>query len=80
VLLSEYTPVAIICSVRPLAIFGMGGETSSETKVGAPTVKVVEPLTPFKVAEIVVVPGANALSLPSAATVAMSVLLEAQAT
>lgn len=36
-------PVAVNCSVSPAAIEGFAGVTAIETRVGAPTVKTVEP-------------------------------------
>ena len=43
--LSEKVPVAVNCSVAPLAIEGFAGVTAIDTSVGAVTVSVVEPLT-----------------------------------
>jgi hypothetical protein len=44
--LSEKVPVAVNCSVLPLAIEGFAGVTATDTSVAEVTVRVVEPLTP----------------------------------
>ena len=44
VLLSEYVPVAVNCSVPVVPIVGFAGVTAIETSVAAVTARVVEPL------------------------------------
>src|SRR5882757_6269955 len=78
--LSENTPVATSCKVRPLARLGAGGVISMPTSIGAVTVKVVEALFPERLAESVTLPATKALSIPCELTVAMAVLLEVQVT
>ncbi len=58
--LSEYVPVAVNCSVRPLAMLGLAGVTAIDSNVAAVTVRTVEPLTPLSIALIVEVPAAHA--------------------
>ena len=43
--LSEYVPVAVNCSVPPLATVGLAGETAIDRNTTALTVSTVEPAT-----------------------------------
>src|SRR5262249_680116 len=54
VLPSEKVPVAVNCWVKPAATLGLAGVTSSDWSTAAVTVKVVEPVTPLRVAAMVV--------------------------
>ena len=56
VLLSLKVPVATNCCVLPAAAVGATGVTARDTRVPVPTVRVVLPVTPEAVAEIVAVP------------------------
>jgi len=56
VLASLKVPVAVNCCVPPAAAVGFAGVTTSETSVPVPTVRVVVPVTPDAVAEIVTDP------------------------
>ncbi len=83
--LSLYLPVAVNCSVVPLAKEGVPGVTAIETSVtfGAETVSVVEPDTPADAADTVVLPIATALARPGlfdALNVATVVAADAQVT
>src|SRR5271169_670932 len=42
--LSEYVPVAVNCSVSPLAMLGLAGVTAIDCKAAAVTVSTVEPV------------------------------------
>ncbi len=64
VLLSLYVPVAVNCSVVPLAILGFGGVIASDTSVAGDTVSGVEPDTPPSAALRVVEPCAVAVARP----------------
>jgi len=70
VLPSVYVPVAMSCCVVPRAKDGFTGVTAIETKVGAVTFRVVEPLMPPLLAVTVVVPTATLATAPCAFTVA----------
>ena len=62
--LSVYTPVAVNCCVRPLAILGRAGVTPIETSVAAATVSVVLPDTAPRVAVIAVLPTLTVAARP----------------
>jgi hypothetical protein len=62
--LSVYTPVAVNCCVRPLAILGRAGVTPIETSVAAATVSVVLPDTAPRVAVIAVLPTLTVVTRP----------------
>jgi hypothetical protein len=64
VLLSLYVPVAVNCSLVPLAMLGFGGVIASDTSAAADTVSGVEPDTPLSVALSVVEPCAVAVARP----------------
>jgi hypothetical protein len=70
VVLLEYVPVAVNCWVFPNPTDGLAGVTEIDSKVGAITVSVVEPLIDPNVAWIVVFPWAMLLARPMALTVA----------
>jgi hypothetical protein len=78
--LSLNVPVAVNCCVVPLAIDGFAGVTAMETSVGGVTVSVVEPVTPFSVAEIEEVPVATAVARPPVLMVATEVVADAHIT
>jgi hypothetical protein len=65
VVASVYVPVATNCWVVPFAIDGIAGVTPMETNWAAVTVSVVLPVTPFKVALMVVTPMATDVAKPS---------------
>ncbi len=75
---SVYVPVAVNCSVSPLATLGLAGVTAIETSAAGRTVSVVLPVTPLDVAEMVVVPAARVVARPPAAIVAVTVSVDAQ--
>ena len=77
---SEYVPVAVNCSVVPLAMLGLAGVTAIESRAAGLTVRTVEPLTPPSVALIVDVPVATPVASPLALIVATEVVAEAQVT
>ncbi len=56
VLLSLKVPVAVNCCGPPAEAVGFAGVTTSEIRVPVPTVRVVVPVTPDAVAEIVTDP------------------------
>lgn len=62
--MSEYVPIAVNWSVRPLAMLELGGVMPIETRVAAVTVSVVDPDAAPKVALIVVGPGLSAVTSP----------------
>lgn len=66
VLLSEYVPVALNCSVAPFVIVGFAGVTLSEVRVGDvdDTVSIVDPEIPFRAAWIVAFPGPTLVANP----------------
>lgn len=68
------------CCVDPTAKLGLAGVTAMELRVfdEAVTVRVVDPLTPVRVAEMVVVPAAAPVARPEALMVAVAVLEDAQ--
>ena len=78
--LSENTPVAWNCAVVPFATFGLGGVTSIAVRTAGVTAKVVWPIMPALLAEIVVEPALRPLASPPLLTVAVCILEEAQAT
>ncbi len=65
-----YFPVAVNCSVAPAVIEGLAGVTAMDSRVGAVTVSVVEPLIEPDVAVIVVLPCATLVARPAALMVA----------
>src|SRR5262245_45192446 len=77
-------PVAVSCDVCPMASVTVDGVTAIDERVAFDTVRVVDPWTPEKVAEMVVVPTATPVArpwLPAALEiVAAAVLDEAQVT
>ena len=80
VLLSLYVPVAVNCSVRPLAIEGFAGVTAMDCRVAAVTVSKVEPEIEFRVAPMVLLPVLLAVARPPAAMVATPVVADAHVT
>src|SRR5436190_10755513 len=74
---SESVAVAVSWLDVPLATLTVAGVTASERTTGAVTVSVATPLTPWKVAVIVVVPAAAVTAVPRV-TVAAEVLLDDQ--
>ncbi len=66
--------------MAPVKIVGLAGVTVMDVRVGACTVRVVLPVIPPKVAEIVLVPVATAVASPAAVMVATAVFEEAHAT
>ena len=76
--LSENLPVAVNCSVLPLAIEGFAGVTAIDTSVAAVTVRVVEPVMPTETALMVLVPVPTPVANPPAAIVATVVVTELQ--
>ena len=52
------------CRVVPLAVDGFAGVTAIDDKVAAVTVRIVDPVTPPRVAEMVEVPTPTALERP----------------
>ena len=63
-------PVAVNCCVVPALIDGLAGVTAIDTKVGAFTVRVVEPLIEPEVAAIVALPCATPVANPPSLIVA----------
>lgn len=78
VLPSVKVPVAVSCTVVPSARDALAGETASEARTGAVTVRVALPLTPEYVAVMVAEPGALPVAMPPLETVAMLVFDELQ--
>jgi hypothetical protein len=75
---SEYVPVAVNCSVKPLAMLGSTGVSAIELNTASVTVNVeVADLAP-KVAVTTEVPVAKALARPLSFTVATSVFADDQ--
>ena len=70
VLPSVKVPVAVNCCVFPMKREPVAGVTAMDTKAGAVTVRVVEPVKPPELAEIVLVPCARLVARPPALTVA----------
>jgi hypothetical protein len=70
--------LAVNCSVAPVAILAVVGETAIEVTVtaAAVTVSVVEPVTPLIDAVIVVLPAAAPVAMPISLTVATDGLEE----
>ncbi len=64
VLPSLYVPVAVNCCVAPKVMEGFMGVTAIETKLGATTVNVAEPVIELDVAEMFVVPAETLLAIP----------------
>ena len=64
--LSEKVPVAVNCSVAPLAMLGLAGVTAIDCRTAAVTVSTVEPVIPLSVALIVDVPVATPVASPAA--------------
>src|SRR5271157_6653783 len=82
---SVYVPVAVNCSVRPLAMLGLGGVRAIDWRVAAVTVSVSPGLvTPPRVAVITVVPVASVVARPWVPTaleiVATDAVADAQVT
>ena len=71
-------PVAVNCSVRPLAIEGFAGVTLIDESVAAVTVSVVEPVIAPETALMVVDPAPTAEARPAAEIVAAPVFVELQ--
>jgi hypothetical protein len=79
--LSEKVPVAVNCTVVPATIELLLGVTATETRVGAVTLRLVDPITEASLAEIVVVcPEVTPVARPVAPTVATDVLEEIHVT
>ncbi len=72
--------MAVNCCVAPAGIDGLAGVTAMETRVGAVTVKTVDPLIVPDVAVIVEVPAATAVANPAELIVATLVAEEVQVT
>ena len=66
-------PVAVSCSVKPLGMAGLVGDTDMEERVAEVTVSVVLPTVLPLVAVMVVVPVPKALAKPLLFTVATEV-------
>jgi len=80
VLVSEYVPVAVNCSVVPFAIDGLTGVTAIDTSAAAVTVNVAGGLvTPFSAAVICEVPTPTAVATPAELIVATVVVPDAHA-
>jgi len=81
VLLSEYVPIAVNCTVLPIRLEGFTGATAMEVSVGGTrTVSVVVPVTLLIAAEIVAPPAETAVAKPAALMVAMPVFDEVHVT
>jgi hypothetical protein len=80
VVLSLKWPVAVNCLVALWVIVGFPGVTEIVCKTGGFTVSRVEPLTPFKVAVIVVWPALWVVARPEALMVATAVFDDAHVT
>jgi hypothetical protein len=78
--LSEYVPVAVNCSVKPLTTLGFAGVTAIDCSTAAVTVITVDPLIPLSVALIVDVPVPAAVARPALVIVATEVVAEAHVT
>jgi len=82
--LSENTPVAVNCRVKPRATLGLAGVTPIDTSTAGVTDNVVLPVTPPLLAEIAVVPTAAVVARPAdpaaLLTVAAAVLDEDHST
>jgi len=61
---SEKVPVAVNCCAIPRGILGFAGDTAIEVMTAEVTVRVVDPEIVPEVAEIVLLPGANAFDNP----------------
>ena len=72
--------MAANCSLPPLATLGFAGVTAIDWRAAAVTVRTVEPVTPFIVAEIVEVPVPTPVANPAVVIVATEVVAEAQVT
>ena len=73
-------PVAVNCSVVPLAIAGAAGVTAIDMSCAPETVSIVEPMIVPIVAVMFVVPGATPVATPAVEIVATVVMLEALVT
>ena len=62
--LSDNVPVAVNCSVLPVARLVFAGVTAIDTSVAAVTVSPVDPVIPSNAAEIVTGPGLTAVASP----------------
>jgi len=69
--LSEYTPVAVSCSVPPAASDGEGVPTLIDCRTAVVTVTLDVPVTEFIAAVTVTVPAFSAVSIPELLTVAI---------
>ena len=78
--LSLNVPVAVNCCVLPLAIEGFAGVTAIDCRAAPVTVSTVDPVMPFCVAEIVLVPVATPVARPAALIVATAVVADAHVT
>lgn len=78
--LSVNTPIAVNCSVLPLATLGAAGVTPTDTNEAAVTDSVTAPDKPDMLAVTVADPGVTALARPAALTVATGELLELHVT
>ena len=67
---SENVPVAVSCTLVPLAMDGFGGVTVIDVRTAAVTVTVVEPVTPACVAVTVPLPSLAPVTKPVGLTVA----------
>ena len=70
--------MAVNCCVDPAETDGLAGVTAMETRVGAVTVKTVEPLIAPEVAVIVELPAAMEVANPTELMVAVLVAEEVQ--
>jgi len=62
---SEKIPVALYCTVRPLAMFSLAGVTTSSRSTAGVTVAWAVPVTPAKAAVRVAPPSAKAVARPA---------------
>jgi hypothetical protein len=81
--LSEYVPVAVNCCVAPTWIAEFAGVTAIEVRIGpvpALTVRIVLPVFPLRVAEMVLAPALTPVAPPAALIVATPVFEDDQVT
>lgn len=77
---SEKVPVAVNCLGVPLAILGFAGVTAIDSRAGAVTVRIVDPLLPASVAVMVDVPVPSPVATPTCVIVETAVVPDAQVT
>jgi hypothetical protein len=78
--LSEKVPVAVNCSVFPLATLGLAGVTAIDFRAAAVTVNTVEPTVLPSVALMLDVPGVTPVASPPAVIVATAGVADAHVT